>query len=158
MDNLALRGLNIALQFANFTALNTAVTTITTGNTIPFAINGKCYSKANGALTTPTTGAASGSAITLTANQGRAVVLGLDSGGNPKLYEGAVVAWDGSAFQVAPPIPNVPDSVCPIGLIILKAGSTLVGTFTVGSSNWNAMGMTATITSLVALPDRPQTA
>lgn len=157
MNQVDIRGITACLAYANFTALTGGVTTITTGNTISYAIAGKMYTKANGALTTPTTDANDGAAMTLTANKARALVLGLDKDGNPKLMAGAIVDWDGSAFQVPPPLPNVPATVCPIAYIVLKGGSTLSGTFTVGSSNWNATGMTATITNVMALPDRPQT-
>ena len=158
MDELTQRGMTACFGYANFTALTGAATTVTTGNTIDFSISGKFYTKANGALTTPTTDGNDGTAMTLTANKARAIVWGLDSGGNPKAYAGAIVDWDGTAFQVTPPFPSIPDSVCPIGYSILKAGSTLVGTFTVGSSNWNTTGMTNTIVSCATLPERPQTA
>jgi hypothetical protein len=47
--------------------------------------------------------------------------------------------------------------MCPIGYIVLKAGSTLSGTFTFGSSNLSGVtGMTYTFVDVIGLPDRPQ--
>lgn len=107
---------------------------------------------------TPTTDAVSGSAITLTANHARLVVWCLDSSGDVKCIAGDTVAWDGTAFQVAPHQPQIPDAYVPFATQLIKAGSTTVGTWTFGSSNWNATGVTNTIKNVSFLPGRPRTA
>jgi hypothetical protein len=87
------------------------------------------------------------------------VVFCLDSADAVKIVAGEVVALDaGGAFLDAPEFPNVPDTLCPMGYVIVKGGATLSGTFTVGSSNWNTTGMTYVVTDVFGMPDRPQTA
>ena len=134
-------------------------TTISNTGTIPFCIKGKAYSKAamsNAA--TPTTDARTGSAFTgITANQGTVVVIGFDKDGNVKACQGSIESLDSSGnFVLAPQLPIVPDTVCPIGYIVLKAGSSLSGTFTFGSSNLSGVsGMTYTFGDLMTMPPRP---
>lgn len=142
-------------------AAGTTTTISTTGTTI-FGIRGKAYSKAaitNGA--TPTTDAATGLAFpALSANQGTVVVIGLDASGNVKAVQGSIQALDVSGnFITAPQMPAVPDTMCPIGYIVLKGGSTLVGTWTFGTNNLSSVtGMTYTFVDVIGLPDRPQVA
>jgi hypothetical protein len=132
------------------------VTTYDTTVAIPYAIDGKSASKATVATgATPTTGAVSAAAITLTASQARCVLWCLISGGTVKLLEGPVVSWDGGT-GTACPYPDVPDGYVPFAAQILKASSA-AGTITVGSSNWNATGFTNAITNLSVLPRRPLT-
>jgi membrane peptidoglycan carboxypeptidase len=142
-------------------AAGTTTTISTTGST-HYSIKGKSYIKTaitNGA--TPTTDATTGAAfVGITANQGTVVVIGFDSSGAVKASQGAVQALDSAGnFVVAPQFPGVPDSVCPVGYIVLKGGSTLSGTFTFGSSNLSGVtGMTYTFVSVFTLPARPQVA
>ena len=142
-------------------AAGTTTTISTTGTTI-FGIRGKAYSKAaitNGA--TPTTDAATGLAFPpLSANNGTIVVIGLDASGNVKAVQGSIQALDVSGnFILAPQLPAVPDTICPIGYIVLKGGSTLVGTWTFGTNNLSSVtGMTYTFVDVIGLPDRPQVA
>lgn len=136
-------------------------TTISTTGTTTFGIRSKAYTKAaitNGA--TPTTDAATGAAfVPFAANYGTVVVIGLDKDGNIKAAQGSVQALDvGGLFIVPPQFPGLPDTMCPIGYIVLKGGTTLVGNFTFGSSNLSSVtGMTYTFVDVVlGLPDRPQ--
>lgn len=159
MDFLSQQSLTGCLMNAALAAGTTS--TISTTGTTHFAIKGKAYStaaKTNAA--TPTTDAATGQAFTgITANQGTVVVVGLDSTGAVKAAQGTVTALDSSgAFVVAPQMPYVPDTMCPIGYIVLKAGSTLSGTWTFGTSNLSGVsGMTYTFVSVaLGLPERPQ--
>lgn len=159
MDFLQQQSLTGCLSKVTLAAGTT--TTISNTGTTTFAIKGKAYTKAalsNAA--TPTTDAATGAAFTgITANQGTVVVIGLDSGGNVKAMQGTVTALDSAgAFITAPQMPYVPDTVCPIGYIVLKGGSTLVGTWTFGSSNLSSVtGMTYTFVDVaLGLPERPQ--
>lgn len=160
MDNLSQVPLTLCLSKVTLAAGTT--TTISTTGTTTFAIKGKAYTKAaitNGA--TPTTDAATGGAFTgITANQGTIVVIGLDKDGNVKAMQGSVESLDvGGSFVRAPQFPIIPDTVCPIGYIVLKGGSTLSGTWTFGSSNLSSVtGMTYTFVDVITLPERPQVA
>lgn len=139
-------------------AAGTTTTLVNTGTT-PFCIKGKAYSKAamsNAA--SPTTDARTGSAFTgIMANQGTVVIVGFDKDGNVKACQGSVESLDSSGnFILAPQLPIVPDTVCPVGYIILKGGAALVGTFTFGSSNLSGVtGMTYTFGDLMTMPPRP---
>jgi hypothetical protein len=86
------------------------------------------------------------------------VVICLDAAGNVKAVQGGVTALDVSgAFIQAPAMPVIPDSLCPIGYIVLKGGSTLVGTWTFGTNNLSGVtGMTYTFVDLIGMPARPQ--
>jgi hypothetical protein len=159
MDFLSQNSLTGCLSKATLAAGTT--TTISTTGTTTFVIKGKAYTKSaitNGA--TPTTDAATGSAFTgITANQGTVVVVGLDSSGAVKATQGSVQALDSAGnFVNAPQMPYVPDTICPIGYIVLRGGSTLSGTWTFGSSNLSSVtGMTYTFVDVaLGLPDRPQ--
>jgi hypothetical protein len=158
MDRLASVPLTLCLSKVTLAAGTT--TTISNTGTTVFAIKGKAYSKS--AMTnaaTPTTDALTGSAFTaLSASQGTVVVIGLDKDSNVKACQGPIVALDAAnAFVQAPSFPLIPDTMCPIGYIVLKAGSTLSGTFTFGSSNLSGVtGMTYTFVDVIGLPDRPQ--
>jgi hypothetical protein len=159
MDFLASQPLTGCLSKASLAAGTT--TTISTTGTTTYAIQGKAYTKSaitNGA--TPTTDAATGAAFTgITASQGTVVVVGLDASGNVKAAQGSVQALDSAGnFINAPQMPYVPDTMCPIGYIVLKGGSTLSGTWTFGSSNLSSVtGMTYTFVDVaLGLPARPQ--
>lgn len=155
-------GGNIATTAGAFTGTSAfgANTTHATTNTINYAIDGKFYTKtAITGGTTPTTDAATGAAITLTANYGTVVVWALDSSGNVKVYKGETVPLDAAGnFLDAPEFPGtIPQTVTPFAYHIIKAGSTTSGTWTFGSSNWNATGLTHAARDVAFLPSRPQT-
>jgi hypothetical protein len=159
MDALSLYPITGCLSKVTLAAGTT--TTISTTGTTTYAIKSKACSKSaitNGA--TPTTDATTGSAFTgITANQGTVVVIGLDSSGAIKASQGSVESLDVSGnFIRAPQFPLIPDTVCPIGYIVLKGGSTLSGTWTFGSSNLSGVsGMTYTFVDVVlGFPERPQ--
>jgi hypothetical protein len=158
MDNLQLAPLTLCMSKVALAAGTTS--TISTTGTTTYGINGKAYTKAaitNGA--TPTLDAATGLAFNpIVANQGTIVVICLDAAGNVKAVQGGVTALDVSgAFIQAPAMPVIPDSLCPIGYIVLKGGSTLVGTWTFGTNNLSGVtGMTYTFVDLIGMPARPQ--
>lgn len=158
MDALASAPLTMCTMKAAIAA-GTTTTLSTTGTTL-YCIKGKAYSKA--ALTnqaTPTTDAAKGTAFTgITAGYGTVVLVGFDKDGNLKACQGSVEALDSSgAFLRAPQLPIPPSTMCPIGYIVLKGGSTLSGTWTFGSSNLSSVtGMTYAFQDLMTMPDRPQ--
>jgi hypothetical protein len=158
MDNLQAAPLTLCLSKVALAA-GTTSTISTTGTTV-YAIGGKAYSKAaitNGA--TPTTDAATGLAFNpIVANQGTIVVVGLDASNNVKATQGSVEALDVSGnFVRAPLMPAFPDNFCPIGYIVLKGGSTLVGSWTFGTNNLSGVtGMTYTFQDVIGYPARPQ--
>ena len=159
MDQLSLGSVTMASNSGLLTGTG-AETVYDTTVIIEFAINGKAYRKAAVADgTTPTTDGNTAAAMTLTAGYGTVVVWGLNSSGTVSCYKGSTEALDASgAFINAPQFPSIPNSICPFAYTILKGGSTLSGTWTFGSSNWNAIGMTATHVNVFVLPDRPQVA
>lgn len=161
MDRLQKAPFTLCLSKVTLAAGTT--TTISTTGTTTYAILGKAYTKTaitNGA--TPTTDAATAAAFRgIIANQGTVVLIGFDAAGNIKAAQGSIEALDVSGnFINAPQLPSgIPDTMCPVGYIVLKGGSTLSGTFTFGSSNLSAVsGMTYTFVDLVSLPPRPQVA
>ncbi len=145
-----------------------AATTYDTTIIIHFAIGGKGERKATvSGGTTPTTGFTPASPRTaatlntLAASQGCVLVWALASDGTVVLYQSAIKSL-GSDNQFVEPdgIPDFPDidlaTHCPFAYMVLKNGST-GSTFTIGSSNWNATGMTVAIQDvLFGLPDRPK--
>src|SRR6478672_9547410 len=151
-------GGNYSSTKAALTGISGAATTFTTTNAQVFAINGKAYAKAavaGGA--TPTTDANTGSAITLTANNGCVVVWALDASGNVKVQAGDTKALDASGnFVDTPQMPLMLDTLAPFAYTIHKAGATTSGTWTFGSSNWSATGLTHTVVDVLTLPSRPQ--
>lgn len=148
----------LCLAKAGLTGLSGAATTFSTGVTIVASLLGKAISKAAFAgAATPTTDAVTGKAIALVANQGTVVLWCLDASGNAKVLAGTVEALDASGiFQAAPQFPAVPDDLVPFAYSVHKAGSTTVGTWTFGVSNWNATGLTHAVQDIVCVPNRPQ--
>ena len=161
MENTALRGLTAAFSVAGLAAGTT--TTLSTANTVQYSIGGKAYAKTaitNGA--TPTTDSATGAAfLGIKANKGGVFVICLDSSGNLKAVQGEITDLDSAGnFVVAPEFPaNIPDTLCPIGYYIIKAGSTANATtgWILGSSNSASVtGITYTLVDINVLPARPQ--
>lgn len=127
--------------------------------TIAFSVNGKATTKT--AITdgaTPTTDAVTGAAFeAFGPSEGCVFVWALTAGGTVKVAQGTVESWDGTAFTVAPKFPNVPDTMTPFAYQVVKASST-ASAWTIGTSNWNATGVTNAIVNVHELPDRPQVA
>lgn len=135
-------------------------TTLTTANTQLFCIGGKAYTKAGVSNeATPTTDAATGAAFNgVAAGYGSVFVICRDSSGNLKAVQGQVVALDASGLFVnAPQFPGIPDSLCPIGYIVVKA-ATGASTWTFGSSNLAGppSNVTFAFVDCMTLPGRPQ--
>jgi hypothetical protein len=150
---------NFVTGKAGLTGISGAATTYSTGSAgFNFCIDGKAYTKTQvSGGTTPTTDAKSGAAITLTANKGCVVVWTVNSGGTVAVYKGDTEDLDPDGdFKFAPEFPWVPDTVVPFAYTLHKAGSTTSGTWTFGSSNWNAAGLTHVVQDVMKLPSRPQ--
>ena len=163
MDNLAFPSLtacltNVALAAGTTTTVSTPGSPA--GSTV-FAIKSKAFTKAalaNGA--TPTTDATTGVAFPgVAANQGTVIVLGFDNAGNLKASQGPIQALDSAgAFVLSPQFPVLPDTICPIGYIVIKAGATAVGSWVFGTNNLSGVtGLVYTFVSCaLGMPDRPQ--
>jgi len=160
MQPMDLRGLTASFTVGGLAAGTT--TTLSTANTLFYSINGKAYTKTavtNGA--TPTSDAATGNAfLGCKANYGTVYVICMDSSGAFKAVQGEITALDGSGnFIVNPELPaNIPDTLCPIGYYVIKAGSTAdaVTGWILGTNNSASVtGITYTLVDINALPVRP---
>lgn len=148
----------VASAGAALTGLSGTATTYSS-SAFGYAINGVCYANgANSGAATPTTDGNTGAAITLTANKARCIVWAVDSGGTEKVYAGPIVDYTGAPSGVVCPLPDIPGTVAPFAMHVLKGGSTLSGTWTFGSSNWDATGLTVgTVVNLCQRPTVPPT-
>lgn len=167
----------VTLNFSKATLAAGTTSTISTTGTTTYAIKGKFYQKTaitNGA--TPTTDYATGNAFipipipntapNLALGYGSVYVVGFDHSGNIKVIQGQVVPLDGNGnFINAPNFGGLGPSgsgttdndFCPCGYVLIQLGATAVATWTFGTNNWTATGVTATFVDIAGLPDRPQT-
>lgn len=157
MQNYDRKGGNFCTTSGALTATG-AETVYDTTISILFAIDGEIYTKTavtDGA--TPTTDGNTAAAFTaLAANEGCVFVWGLNTSGTVSVRQGSVEDLDSAGnFKVAPQFPAVPDSICPFAYQVIKNGST-GSAWTIGTSNWNATGITSTISSVAELPFRPK--
>lgn len=169
MDNQAASPLTMCLSKATLAA-GTTTTLSTTGTTV-YAIRGKAYSK--GALTnqaTPTTDYATGNAfVGVLRNQGSVFMVGFDHSGNLKAIQGTIEALDTSGNFIRAPMFGgtavigadsvTSEDFCPIGYLVIKAGSTAdnVHGWRFGTDNMSAVtGITYTFVDVIGWPDRPQ--
>jgi hypothetical protein len=142
---------------AALTGLSGAATTYSS-SAFGFANLGDHYAKGSvSGGTTPTTDGNTGAAMTLVANQAAAFVWAVDTSGNVKVYKGQTVAWtDTTAGSTVCPLPNIPANVTPFAAHTVQAGSTTSGTWTFGTSNWNATGIgSITVRNLCQLRNQP---
>lgn len=129
-----------------------AETVYDTTAVINFAIDGKGYQKAavtDGA--TPTTDGNTGSAFTAVgADKICCFVWGLNASGTVSLYQGDIDDVDGDTdvAKTLPNWPSIPNSICPFAYTIVQTTGA-ASDFTIGTSNWNATGVTATHTNLI---------
>ena len=158
-DNLAGR----PITFVNFppaTLIAGTTTTLTTTGAMVYTIDGKPYDKAAMTnLATPTTDSGSTSLPAfrpITTNQGSIYVFCLDISGNLKVAQGSVEALNAGAFTNAPQWPTVPETLCPFGYVIVKAGATAVAPWVFGTNNWAGVtGVTTVFGRLTQMTDRP---
>jgi hypothetical protein len=137
-------------------------TTINTTGTIIYAILGKAYNRAqlsNGA--TPTTDYVTGAAfVAVPANYGSVYTIGFNAAGDLKVVQGEVQALDAQGnFVTAPQFGPIPNDFCPIGYLVIKAGSTASSSpgWVFGTSNQSGVtGITYDFQNCITLPDRPQ--
>jgi len=149
--------LAVATAGAALTGLSGAATTYSS-SLFGYALNGDAYAKAavaGGA--SPTTDGNTGAAMTLVANQAASFVWAVNAAGTVSVYKGPTVSWtDTTANSTACPLPAIPGNVAPFAAHTVQAGSTTAGTWTFGSSNWNATGISAiTVRNLCQLRNQP---
>jgi len=118
-------------------------TTWQTTNAVPYLINGVTYTKA--AVSTqavPTSLAWTGVASTFNAG---AFVIALDSSGAITLFTTAITSSTASAANALAALvwPVIPENFCVIGAVIIQS-TTANTTFTPGTTNLNAAGITST--------------
>ena len=158
-------GLTINTTNAGFVAGTTS--TYTTAATTAFTINGK-WGTTLGAQTntaSPTLDAVTGVAFTaITSNNCACLVWGTNLAGTIAVCQGPSVATAAGvtttvgAFIAAPQFPALPEDFCPMAYQIVRVSPT-GSSFTMGSTNWTASGITCTVMKNIAtLPDRPQIA
>jgi hypothetical protein len=158
MDNLAQIPLTLCTVKAALAA-GTTTTFSTTGATL-YCIKGRAYSRAAATnVATPTTDAATGAAfLPVAANQGSVFVFCYDSGASTlRVVQGQVQALDVAGnFILTPQFPGIPDTLCPFGWLVVKAGSTAVGNWVFGTNNLSGVtGLTYSFSDCMTLPDRP---
>lgn len=179
MDSLQLAPLTMALTKAGLAAGSTTTLTQTlaggaTANII--TIRGKMYSVAALSNTaTPTADYATGKAfLPVLASQGCVFLVGFNAAGALKAIQGQITPLDTVTvpgnFLTAPQFGSLGPSgsgsgagggndFCPIGYLVIQAGSTANNTpgWTFGSSNMSGVtGITYTFDDVCGITDRPQ--
>lgn len=169
-DNLSLaQGFTAALA-SGALAAGTTTGTIKTTVAVPYALDGRFYSKSitdNIALSYsgPTVyQAAAGGVQSVTGNfsggvNGSTRIYGLflDASGNVSVIPGAIVdSGELAAGRAALAFPDAPAGVCPFGAmrVALTAGTQ----FILGTTASNASGVTTTFYNLADIPANPLTA
>ncbi len=151
--------LTLCMNKAGFVAGTTTTTSIT-ANPLAYVIQDKHFTRAtvtNGA--TPTIDGNTGVAfLPVAANQGSVFVFGYNAAGVLSVYQGQVASLDvAGAFILSPQMPVIPDAVCPYAYLIIRAGATAIGNWTLGVNNMSAVtGITYTFVDIANLPARPQ--
>jgi hypothetical protein len=161
---------------ANISAVTGAATTYTIQN-VTYSNQGKLYYKATatGAVT-PTTNAASSSAVAANASSGAAFIAmvtlqpvagstvtftgsactfvwGLDPSGNVRVAQGRIVNYiDTTTGSTVAPLPTLPDWFTPVAYTVAQLTLSTASTWLFGTSNWNQTGLTLTTVDLIALP------
>jgi hypothetical protein len=156
----------ITQQLGNATVLGVAGTTLNLSVATTVSIGGKLVSKAiSGTEATPTLDGATGLAfLPVPKNKGSVFVIGLNAAGTLAIVQGRVQDLDVAGnFVTAPEFPaSIPDTMCPIAYLVLKAGATYVATaagWQMGAHNTTGVtGITYTFVNINTLPARPQVA
>jgi hypothetical protein len=146
---------------AGFSGAHTAATLVLDAgattydlDAMQWAIDGRNYKKtavSNGASGVP----ASGALVALTPTTGflgALVVCTIDTGATVRFRsKGFVASAAGAPLELS--FPEIPLTELPIAYFTLKGGTTISTSWTFGTSNWDATGMTASATvSLCGLP------
>jgi hypothetical protein len=170
MDGQSLQPITMSLSKVTLAAGTT--TTLSTTGTTTYCIRSKAYTfSAWTNQATPTLDYATGLAfIPVLPNQGSIFLIGVDAAGTMRVIQGTVVALDNTgAFINAPTfgglspagsITSTTGNFCPVGYLVIKAGSTAAaGGWLFGTNNMSSVtGITYTFQDCVGEPDRPQIA
>lgn len=77
-------------------------------------------------------------------------VIGLDALGNVNTYQGIIeTTYSGASFVSVPTLPDVPNGVCPIGIIKVLAGTVA---FVPGTTPLDTVGLTVTYFDINLIP------
>jgi hypothetical protein len=148
--------------FATNTGLLTATgaeTVHDTTVTIDYCVDGQAYRKT--AITdgaTPTTdGNTSAAFDPVTPDKACIFVWGLNAAGTVSVYQGPLVDVDGDTdlLESAAQFPSLPNNVCPFAYQLVQTTGAAAG-WIMGTSNWNATGVTVTTRNLLTLPQGPK--
>jgi len=150
MLNLSqLSALSCILGNATLTAQTAGATTFST-LAFAYAIKGVAYTNAAVTTTalTSTNDLITGVPTTFTAPasgyyQSAVLMWCVNAAGDERVVLGPKKTYAVGDTDARLEFPNVPDGYVPFAYNTLRAGSTVSGTWTLGSSNWNATGMTA---------------
>lgn len=142
-------------------ALTNGATTYSTSTAFNFSNQGAVYAKGTVVATaTPTTDGRTGAALTgIVAGQCTVLVWCVDTSGTVKVLQGGIGKCDAAGnITDAPQFPVIPDTLTPFAYSTHRTTSALAGTWTPGSSNWNATNMIVpTPVNVACLPARPAT-
>ena len=164
MDTLMQRPLGLCSTKAGLAVGTT--TTLTTANTQLYSLKGKAYTAAAAANeATPTLDSNTGVAfVPVPVSKGCVFVICRDAAAALKAVQGSIVDLDGIAgsnlfMQSLPQFPPIPDTLCPIGYVVVKVGTTGAA-WTFGASNFAGppTGVVFAFQDCFTLPDRPQAA
>ena len=151
--------MNLAMTFiGGVLATAGAATTHATTVAIKYMIAGILYSKATitgGA--TPVVDGNTGLAFDpIPADSIGCFVWGLDAAGAVSLYQGDILTVDGSTdiAEVFPQPPALPGGVAPFGYAVVQTNGA-ASDFVIGTSNWNATGVTVGVHDIGTIPARP---
>lgn len=157
-----IQGVTMSMVKAGLTAGTTS--TYTTTATTQCAIGGKFATglAAQTNTASPTADARTGAAfVALTDNQATVLVWGVNAAGAIQVCQGDVVdtqvgvTTTAGSFIDAPAFPPLPNDFCPIGYSLHRTAPS-AATFTPGTSEWAATGITSAWVDVAVLPDRPQ--
>ena len=136
---------------ANISGLGAAATY--TLQAMNYSNQGKMFYKAApGAVANPTSDGVTGNAfVGLLANKACAFIFGINAAGTVSLVQGPVVPYTDTMNggtnlpgSTRCPLPGLPDSITPVAYVVVKAGSTAVGSWLPSASNWTGVtGITA---------------
>ena len=140
--------------------LTNGATTYSTSTAFNYANKGVVAAKGAIATTaTPTTDGRTGAALAgIVAGQCTVLVWCVDGSG-VKVLQGGIGKCDAAGnITDAPQFPVIPDTLTPFAYSTHRTTSALAGTWTPGSSNWNATNMIVpTPVNVACLPARPAT-
>lgn len=151
----ALTGANMCIGHSGLTAV--AAATTLTHLAVQAAFNGRSFAIAAAtAQASPTTDVTTKKAfLPLSANQACTFVVGVDKTGARFVAQGPIEndpAGD-VALEMAG---SIPETVCPIGFLVVRAGPTAVGTWTYSTNNFSGVtGVVVTAQSVAWLPSAP---